>query len=496
MPQQSFLPQDFDSSINKAMAQWGIPGLALSIVKDDEIVLAKGYGVREIGQETPVDEHTVFGVGSVTKSFTATALAALVSDGKLDWDDRITKYMPDFQHPDPWVTRELTIRDMMCHRTGLPRGVHILLRGLYDLDTYLHRVRYLKPIASFRSRFHYTNTTFEAVGKMFPAITGMGWGDLMQQRIFDPLGMTASSTNVDAFMDALQNVENLSTPHANIGGEMRPIPWRDIGDDASGSINSNAVDLARWMRLNLGQGTFQGEQLIDPAAVYETLSPQMIIKPGDFEEIAAIQALGPDVNFWSYGLGWFVSDYRGKKLALHGGQIDGNSSMVVLLPQENFGFAVLTNVHETLLHVALIFILADAYLGGPQRDWNAELLHMAHQMGEQGAAAWQKVVEARAEGTSPSLPLEKYAGTYVDNFCGEAKVTEENGKLVVHYGPTSKADLEYWHYDTFRATWRDPMFAPEFVTFTFDKMGAVETMNVESMGEFKRKQQDTTTNLE
>ncbi|MHA2248582.1 MAG: serine hydrolase [Candidatus Hodarchaeales archaeon] len=484
MPQQSFLPQDFDSSINEAMAQWGIPGLALSIVKDDEIVLAKGYGVREIGQETPVDEHTVFGVGSVSKPFTATALAALVSDGKLEWDDRVTKYMPDFQHPDPWVTRELTIRDMMSHRTGLPRGVHILLRGLYDLDIYLHRVRYLKPIASFRSKFHYTNTTIEAIGKMFPAIADMSWEDFMQRRIFDPLGMTASSTNVDA----LQNVKNLSMPHANIDGKVQPIPRCNIGDDASGSINSNVIDVTQWIRLLLEKGTHQGKQLISPAAVNEMHTPQVLIHPEE-PDAALMRALGLDSNFATYGLGWVVIDYRGKKMAFHPGGIDGYTAIAAVLPQENLGLVILTNMHENVTMpflYALMFVIADAYLGKPQRDWNTEILHTVQQMGKESVAAWQKVVEARAEGTSPSLPLEKYAGAYVDNFCGEAKVTQEEGKLVVHYGPTSKADLEHWHYDTFRAIWRNPMFAPEFVTFTFNKMGAVETMNVESMAEFKR----------
>lgn len=484
MSELTFLPQDFDEFVNKAMSDWRVPGLALSIVKDDAVVLAKGYGVKKIGEDTPVDEHTVFGIGSVTKPFTATALAALVSDGKLDWDDRVISYLPDFQHPDPWVTRELTIRDMMSHRTGLPRFVRILLRGAYDLDTYLHRVRCLKAIASFRSRYHYTNTTFEAVGKMFPAMAGKSWEDFMQERIFDPLGMTASSTNVDA----LQNVANLSTPHANIGGEVRPITWRNIGSDASGSINSNVVDMAQWVRLHLGKGAYQGKRLISPAAVNETHRPQIVIKPEE-SEVAFFHALKPDINFWTYGLGWFVSDYRGKKAVQHGGQIDGYSPTVALLPQENFGFAILTNIHETMLQVALTYVLFDAYLGGPQRDWNAELLQVAQQMEKEGAAAWQKIVEARAEGTSPSLPLAKYAGTYVDNFCGEATVTEENGKLIVHYGPTSKADLAHWHYDTFRATWRDPMFDPEFVTFTLDKMGAVDAMNIESMAWFKREPQ-------
>jgi len=482
--QSPFPPKDFDQFLRTAMSQWQVPGMGLAIVKDDVVIHARGYGVKDIGNDEPVDEHTVFAVGSVTKSFTATALAALVSEGKVSWDDRVAQYLPDFQHPDPWVTRELTLRDMLSHRTGLPRGVHILLRGLYDLDAYLHRVRYLEPVASFRSGFHYTNTTFEAVGKMFPTMAGMNWEDFVQQRIFDPLGMTASSTNVEA----LGNIENLSTPHAKIDGVVQPVARCNIGYDASGSINSNAVDMAQWIRLLFNKGAYQGEQLISTAAVNEMHAPQIVI-PLEHPDVAPLRALGLDTNFSSYGLGWVVIDYRGKKMVFHPGGIQGYAAMTAALPGENLGVVILTNMHEAVAGpflYALTFGIFDAYLGGPQRDWSADVLQAIRQMEEMEAAAWQKVVEAQAEGTSPSLPLARYTGAYAESFCGEARVTEEDGALVLHYGPTSKADLAHWHYDTFRATWRNPMFQPEFVTFALDKTGEVDTMNVESMAVFER----------
>ena len=203
-----------------------------------------------------------------------------------------------------------------------------------------------------------------------------------------------------------------------------------------------------------------------------------------------MMAMGLDSQFVSYGLGWVVLDYHGKKMVFHPGGIRGYAAMVALLPGENLGMAILTNMDESVAGAfadALMFTIADAYLGAPQRDWNGSVLELIKQEEVQNAAAWQAIVDARIKGTSTSLPLAGYAGTYGESFCGEARVMETDGRLILHYGPTSRADLEHWHYDTFRATWRDPMVRPEFVTFALDRSGKVHTMNVESMAEFTRK---------
>ncbi|MBN1318598.1 MAG: serine hydrolase [Anaerolineales bacterium] len=480
----TFLPPDFDALIGKTMAEWNIPGMALAVVRDDQVLLSRGYGVREIGSDKPVTADTVFGIGSLTKSFTATALAALVSAGRLRWDDQVIDYFPSFRHPDPWVTRELTVRDMLCHRTGLPRGVHILLRGNYNLDTYLQRIRYLKPVASFRSQFYYTNTTFEAVGKMFPAAAGETWEAFMKNRIFDPLSMASSNTSVKE----LTGVENMAEPHAIIEGKVQTTPWRDIGNDASGSINSCAADLAQWLRLLVRQGISEGRTLIEPREVNETHAPQMIIR-ADQPDMKFFQALGLETDFVAYGLGWIVIDYHGTKLVFHPGGIGGYASLGAILPHQHTGMAFVSNLDENVtapVLFAIMFTLVDLALELPPNDWLGRSLQLAKMAEEQQEAAWQKIVRSRVRGTSPSLPLDRFAGIYRDDFCGEMPVTVENGRLVIHFGPASKADLEHWHYDTFRATWRDPKFAPEFVTFALDKTGNVDTMLVETMARFER----------
>jgi hypothetical protein len=248
------------------------------------------------------------------------------------------------------------------------------------------------------------------------------------------------------------------------------------------------VDLAQWLRLVLGEGTYEGKQLISPVAVSQMHEPQIMLAKDD-DEVAAMVALGVDSNFFTYALGWIVIDYRGKKVAFHPGGIDGYTAMVALLPQEKLGFGIVINRGESVgmpFVNMLMFTIMDAYIGEPRRDWNAEIFQAGQMMAQQGAAAWQKVVEARVKGTSPSLPLAQYAGTYREGFCGELELRVEGEKLVIHYGPTSKADLEHWHFDTFRANWRHPMIGPAFVTFTLDKTGAAEKMNIEGMGEFKR----------
>jgi CubicO group peptidase (beta-lactamase class C family) len=479
----TFLVNSFDDLANQALKQWQVPGMALSIIHDDQVIFAKGYGVRRVGEPMPVDERTVFGIGSNTKSFTSAALGVLVSERKMDWDDPIARYLPEIRFDDPWVTREVTVRDLLSHRTGLPRGSEVRMEKckVWDSETHIRRVLSAKPGSSFRSQFEYSNTVFELAGRLVPAVTGNGWAEHVRRRIFEPLGMTASSTNVNG----LGQIENLAAPHAQIAGKLRVIPRLDIGDNPAGSINSNALDMAQWVRLNLNQGTYQANTLISGNVVSTMHAPQMIIHKPEETELVVIRALDPPINFWTYGLGWFVLDYRGRKMVMHGGQIDGNSSIVAMLPEENLGIVVLTNIHDTLLHAAISFLILDAYLGVAERDWNKDFLNLAAQFAEQEKAATQKIMSARVANTQPSLALEKYAGAYSDDVYGKVIVVAENDKLVVQYG-IEAGDLEHWHYDTFRAHWRNPLYPAEFVTFTLDALGKANQVKIERLAEFTR----------
>ncbi len=473
----------FDDYVSKAIKDWEVPGLAIAIIKDDRIVFAKGYGVRELGKPAPVDEHTLFAVGSSSKAFTAASIAMLVDEGKLKWDDPATKYLPGFQLYDPYTTRELTVRDLLTHRSGLERGDLLWYASAYDRSEVLRRIRYLKPTWSLRAHFGYQNIMFLAAGQIILSVTGKSWDDFVRERIFTPLGMTSSSTSIKA----LANSDNVATPHAKLDDKVESIAWRNIDNiGPAGSINSNVVDMAQWVRLQLGGGVYQGKRLLSSGAVKEMHTPQTII-PRE----GAMEKLYPESHFLTYGMGWFLSDYRGRKVVEHGGAIDGMRAQVAMLPEEKLGLVILTNRHTTVVGQALMYRIFDAYLGGQQRDWSAEILKSFKALEEQAKAAEKKAEAERVKGTRPSLPLEKYAGDYQSEMYGDAKVTFESGKLVAHFGPNFTGDLEPWNYDTFRVTWRDRMAGKMFVTFRLNKQGKAEGMNIEGIADFTRAPEKT-----
>ena len=469
----------FDDYVNKALKDWELPGLAIAIVKNDKIVYAKGFGVRKLGDPAPVDEKTLFAIGSSSKAFTAAGIAMLVDEGKIKLDDPVTKYLPGFQLFDPYVTREITVRDLLCHRSGLERGDFIWYGTSYDRDEIWNRIRYVKPSWSFRSKFGYQNIMYLAAGQVLARVSGKSWDDFVRDRIFKPLEMTSTNTTIRAF--AGQN--NVATPHAKVEDKVRTIPWRNIDNIApAGSINSNVTDMAQWVRLQLAEGSYKGARLISSAEMTEMHEPQTII-PKDPQ----LSMFMPDSHFRSYGLGWMLQDYKGRKVVQHGGAIDGMIAMVGMIPEEKLGVVILSNLQGQLLPTALMFRIFDTYLGGPQKDWAGEMLKGLKGLEDQGKAALKKMEESRVKGTQPSLALEKYAGTYKDDALGDAKVTLENGKLVVRT-PAFVGDLEHWHYDTFRATFRDNAVGGKtMATFTLNSQAKPDALNIADLGlTFKR----------
>ena len=469
---------EFEEYVNKALKDWGVPGVAIAIVKDDRVVLAKGFGVRELNKPEPVDEHTLFAIGSSSKAFTAASIAMLVDEGKLKWDDPATKHLPGFQVFDPYSTRELTITDLLSHRSGLARGDLLWYASSYDRAEVLRRVRYLKPSWSLRSRYGYQNIMFLAAGQIIPTITGKTWDEFIRDRIFTPLGMKSSTTSIKAFAASA----NVATPHSKINDKVQAVSWRNIDNIApAGSINSNVEDMARWVRLQLGGGMYQNQRLLSAAAIKEMQTPQTIIR------LEGMQAsLYPEAHFLTYGLGWFLSDYRGKKVVEHGGAIDGMRAQVAMIPEEKLGLVVLTNLHGNVLPVALMYKIFDIYLNAPQRDWSADMLKVRDNLEQQAKTAEKKAESERVQGTSPSLALDKYAGTFQSEMYGETKVTLENDKLVLRFGPNFTGDLQHWHYDTFRVVWRDPMQGKGFVNFRLNSQAKVEVINIENLSEFTR----------
>ena len=257
-----------DAYIEKTMKEWRLPGLAIAVVQGDRIIYMKGYGTREIGKDLPVDENTVFAIGSTSKAFTATALGLLVQDGKISWDDRVTDHLPGFQMADPWVTHEIRARDLLCNRSGLS-GVSEHLWYATDLsrDEIVHKLRYVPFEAGFRYQYAYRNTMFAAAGQIIPAVTGKSWEAFVKERIFAPLGMTRSSTSIED----LQGMDNVATPHMELDGGIVPIKYRNIDNIApAGGINSSIKDMAQWLRLQVNEGTYEGKSIVAPAVIKET----------------------------------------------------------------------------------------------------------------------------------------------------------------------------------------------------------------------------------
>lgn len=460
-----------DRYIDAARQDWEIPGLAIAVVKDGQVVYADGFGVRDLRTGEPVDENTIFAIGSASKSFTAAAVGDLVDRGLVDWDDRVTEHLPGFQVYDPYVTRELTVRDLLSHRSGLLRGDMLWFATELSREEILERVRFQEPTSSFRSQFGYNNNMFLAAGQVVLAATGQTWDDYVDAELFTPLGMERSTTSVVP----LTRMQNVAQPHEEIDGEVRPIEWRNIDNIApAGSINSSALEMTSWIRMLLAEGEFGGEQVLSEEVLQEVQEPHTLVRRQGGWELMA-----PDAHFMAYGLGWFMNDYRGRKVLQHGGNIDGMHALVGLMPEEELGLVVLTNLNPNYLTYALMYRVFDAYLGGEQQDWSEVLQTGFTELMAEFESEQDEMEEARVSGTQPSLPLEEYAGTYTDAMYGEVVVRLEGDGLVLQRGPNFVGDLEHWHYDTFRVDWRDDSLGEAFATFSLDARGEAAEVDVQ-----------------
>ena len=469
----------YDQYVTKTMQDWKVPALAIAVVKDDSIVLMKGYGTRTMGKTEPVDEHTLFAIGSSSKAFTATLVAMLVDEGKMRWDDPATAYLPGLQLYDPYVSRELTVRDLLTHRSGLARGDLMWYATDYNRDEILRRVRFLKPTWSVRSRFGYQNIMYLAAGQAAAHVAGKSWDDLVRERIFSPLGMTETSTSTRD----LAGKSNVATPHAEIEDTLQIVPWHNIDNiGPAGSINSNVFDMIKWVRFQLAQGKVNGKSLVSASALGETHTAQMTIPVG-----ADARQLNPYTHLEAYGMGWFLQDYRGRELDQHGGNIDGMTAMVALMPEEKIGVVILSNANGSPAPTIALYRVLDQLLNEPARDWNAEFVKTREKARAQQKEAEQKRLAQRVPNTKPSLSLDKYAGIYTDSMYGELKVTEENGALRVKYGTAFDGTLEHWHFDTFRFTSPNRMSGKPFMTFALGADGKVQSLDFESIGTFGRK---------
>ncbi len=462
--------QDYlDTLVERARQAFEVPGIAVAIVKDGKVVAAKGYGVRKLGEPAPVTPDSLFRIASNTKAFTTAALGMLVDEGKIRWDDRVIDHLPWFQMFDPYVTREMTIRDLLVHRSGLGLGAGDLMfwpATDFTREEIIRRIRFLKPVSSFRSQYAYDNLLYLVAGQIIFAVTGTTWDDFVKQRIFVPLGMAHTNSSTAALMAS----RDVATPHARADGKLVPLAQTDHDNNApAGSINSCASDLAKWLISRLD------------APPKEAWSPQTILPIEELPAGApkALATLQP--NFAAYGLGWALRDYHGRKLVYHTGTLAGYVSRTALLPDLKLGLVVLTNAEETGAHAAIAWTILDHYLGAPATDWVSAFRALAKIEQADAEAAVRKVSGARNAASKPSLPLRAYAGRYRDVWYGDVLVEEHDGKLGIAFTHTKQlaGDLEHWQYDTFVAHWRDrTLNADAYVTFYLGADGAIEEVKV------------------
>ncbi|MEO6446387.1 MAG: serine hydrolase [Gemmatimonadaceae bacterium] len=452
-----------DAYVATQMRQWKVPGLALAVVKGDSVILERGYGVRKSGEPAPVDANTIFAIGSSSKAFTAALVAMAVDEGKMKWDGRVTDYLPGFELHDAYATRELTMRDALSHRSGLARGDMMWYGGTFSRVEILRRTRFLKPSWGFRSQFGYQNLMFLAAGEAVARVEGASWDALVRSRIFQPLGMGASTTSTSE----LAGSTNVAQPHVLDDSLVRVIPWKNIDNIApAGSINSSVHDMTRWLRLQLGKGRYDGRQLISSANLTEMWQANTHIRlSNDLERL-----LTPNGNLAAYGMGWFLQDFNGRLAVHHGGNIDGFSAMVAMLPDEQLGVVVLTNMNGTFLRDIMWAYIFDAYTRDAPRDFAPRYQTIVAGITAQAMNAEKALDAARVNGTSPSRSIEKYAGVFSDSMYGDLTTTMKDGSLRLQLASFT-GTLEHWHFDTFRAVMDNPQFGKPFVRFVLGKSG-------------------------
>jgi CubicO group peptidase (beta-lactamase class C family) len=480
-------PRNFDRRVEDLRREYGVPGIAIAIVENGRTTLASGWGVRKLGNAAKVDADTIFMTGSTGKAFTTAALARLVDAGRIGWDDRVIDHMPWFRMYDPYVTREMTIRDLLVHRTGLPLGAGDLLfvpRSDRTRKEVVQRIAWLKPETGFRQKFAYDNVLYAVAGQLIEEVTGKTWEEFMVEEVLRPAGMDTTTADGPA---RFAN-DNRAWPHARIGGPVRGVGDQQVLDERdelgraaapAGGLASSANDLAKWIRIQLARGELpDGGRLFSEESAREMWTPVTPMPISHHPEL--IHASQP--RFQSYALGWIVRDYGGDKVIWHTGGVLGSIAAVVLLPEKNVGFAILVNSEDVNVRTGLVFELLDHYVGAPFRDWPAKFAAVQE---ERLAGAMEALAKARAApaDVGPSLPLTDYAGEYEDPWYGRIEIRMQGSDLYIDFTETPRMEgpLEHWQYDSFVTRFTDTTIEPAYVTFSLDAAGRIERVTMKAV---------------
>ena len=477
---QSYAPavdlNQLDAYYQKALHDWKVPGMAIALIKNDSVIFAKGYGVINAKTGGTVDANTIFGIASNTKAFTAAALAMLVDEGKIKWDDPVVKHLPYFQLYNPYITQAVTIKDLLSHRVGLATfsGDLLWYNTSYSREDIIRRVRYLQPVYGFRDGYGYSNIMFIVAGQIIETVSGQRWEDFVQKRFFQPLGMTRSYTSVRD----LAGKTNIATPHG-FDENRNPVPstftaW-DNWNPAAG-IFTSVNQHAQWLRLQLNQGTYKGKRLFSEAASHTMWSALQAL-PVSKEALIT----NPATHFSATGLGWFLNDYNGRKLVSHSGGHEGMNSRVVMLPEENFGMVILTNSMSGIM-TPLANQTMDAFLGIPNgRDWSQYYLDAIAKATQ--ATSSKEECKTKKE-VKALLPLSAYTGRYTSPMYGDATITLVKKELVLQLvpAPVLGGKLKVAGPHIFDLDWENdyPLLTPTQVRFITGTDGKVAEMRLDA----------------
>jgi CubicO group peptidase (beta-lactamase class C family) len=430
--------EGFKDFVKQEMEKWKVPGCAIAIVKDGEVIFSEGFGYRDVKNELKVTPKTLFAIGSCSKAFTATAVGILVDEGKLDWDSPVREFLPTFKMHDLFATERMTPRDLVCHRSGLPRHDAVWYNSPFSRREIFDRIKYLEPSKGFRSYWQYQNIMFMTAGYMVGQITGTTWEGFIQKRIFDPLGMNDSNFSVEDSKKAT----DFAFPYTLKEEEIKEIPFRNIDNvGPAGSINSSVTDMAKWILFNLNKGKWNDNQIITEANMSQIHGPQMAM-PGSIKY--------EEMLYNIYAMGWVITPYRGHLLIHHGGGIDGFISWVSFMPRDNMGLLVLTNSDSSPLTQIIGYNVYDRLLALEQIDWSKRFKEERDKAKEAEEKAKKEKEADRKTNTKPSHPLKDYIGDYEHPGYGTISIKLENDKLVGTYNAMS-FPLKHYHYDIFEA---------------------------------------------
>lgn len=464
------------SAVVSAVAAWKVPGVAVAEVKKDRVVAAFGVGVLRAGDSTSVDANSIFAIGSNTKAFTSAAIALLVSDRKLAWDDKVERLLPTFQINDSTTQHELTLRDVLSHRSGFGsyQGDMLFARSAYDRAEVLRRVSLLRPTAAIRSRYAYSNIMYLVAGEVLAQQSSVPWEQVIDQRLLKPLRMSRTF----ATFAAVRRQSNVASHHDLRGQQVVPIEPTDTDNGApAAGLSSTATDMARWLRMLLAGGMLGTQRIVPQAMLAETMSPQTII-PGP------AGALFPSTHFRAYGFGWVLQDYRGRKVVWHLGGIGGMKSIVALVPEEDYGIVILTNRADTMLPEAVAWQAIDEVLGGGGPDRNAEWLQAAVGTQAIAAAAERRADSVRQANVQPTLLLSRYVGRYTHPVYGVLEVTVDDGFLRISSLLDIRGRLMHWERDVFRYAYDDG--PGNYVDFVLDTAGNIAAIRINRTVRFER----------